>query len=397
MEATLRYGAISLRPACRVRHPWAISKLSLRQQSQHYSKVHVKKSAPPPRLPSLSSTPKPLKYNAPSNHRPPPASSYPPPSSSGTLASIPRHRRTILLLGGALLAIPVLYITFLTTSLINTKPRSEHVPEDTSYMYNRNAASFDRDVNSMESLIGITSLRKKLCKQARGHVLESAVGTGRNTTAYPLTGGRITSVTMVDQSREMLDEARLKWPEQGNAWFIHALFRVADLSAPGTHLAPPARSGQAKFDTIVQTMGLCSTGRPVELLRNLGHMCAPSRTSSAAGSASAVDDTDNAGGRILLLEHGKSHYGWLNTLLDKAAPAHAERHGCWWNKDIGAIVRASGLEIVEQRRYHLGTTWWYVLRVPADFEADAAAAAAAQTAKDGAARAGSPWWRFWQQ
>ncbi|EEP82477.1 conserved hypothetical protein [Uncinocarpus reesii 1704] len=67
-------------------------------------------------------------------------------------------------------------------------------------------------------------------------------------------------------------------------------------------------------------------------------------------------------GQILLLEHGRSYYGWVNKLLDDLAPAHANQHGCWWNRDIGKIVEQSGLEIVESKRWHLGTTWKYVLR-----------------------------------
>jgi hypothetical protein len=37
-------------------------------------------------------------------------------------------------------------------------------------------------------------------------------------------------------------------------------------------------------------------------------------------------------GRILLLEHGRSHYGWLNRLLDEGESQHHERWGCQWNK-----------------------------------------------------------------
>jgi len=80
------------------------------------------------------------------------------------------------------------------------------------------------------------------------------------------------------------------------------------------------------------------------VLRNLGEMVNPD------------------GGRILLLEHGKGYYEWLNGYLDTMAPAHADRHGCWYNKDVGEIVRKSGLEVVEAKRYHFGTTWWFVLK-----------------------------------
>lgn len=98
------------------------------------------------------------------------------------------------------------------------------------------------------------------------------------------------------------------------------------------------------FDSIVQTMGLCSTPEPAQTLRNFGHLL------------------NQEGGQILLLEHGRSHYQWLNRILDDLAPAHADKHGCWWNRDIAAIVEESGLEVVRIKRYHLGTTWWIELR-----------------------------------
>ncbi|MCJ1231195.1 hypothetical protein MMC12_007872, partial [Toensbergia leucococca] len=75
-------------------------------------------------------------------------------------------------------------------------------------------------------------------------------------------------------------------------------------------------------------MGLCSTPHPSHLLAHLGTLASPTN------------------GRILLLEHGRSHYEWLNRILDASAPAHADRHGCWWNRDVGRIVEESGLEVV---------------------------------------------------
>jgi methyltransferase OMS1 len=45
------------------------------------------------------------------------------------------------------------------------------------------------------------------------------------------------------------------------------------------------------------------------------------------------------GGQLLLLEHGRSGYGWLNERMDAAAGRHRERWGCWWNRDIEGIVR----------------------------------------------------------
>ena len=93
-------------------------------------------------------------------------------------------------------------------------------------------------------------------------------------------------------------------------------------------------------------MGVCSTANPALALQRLGAI------------------TNREQGRILLLEHGRSHWDWLNGYLDKHAPAHADKFGCWWNKDIGKIVEESGLEVVRIKRYQLGTMWWVELKPP---------------------------------
>ncbi len=44
-------------------------------------------------------------------------------------------------------------------------------------------------------------------------------------------------------------------------------------------------------------------------------------------------------GKILLIEHGRSYYAWLNNNLDKGCQRHREKWGCFWNRDIMAIVK----------------------------------------------------------
>lgn len=46
----------------------------------------------------------------------------------------------------------------------------------------------------------------------------------------------------------------------------------------------------------------------------------------------------------------------------RSAAGHAKRWGCWWNRDMDAIVQASGLVVVEQEQHHFGTTYVFVLR-----------------------------------
>lgn len=68
---------------------------------------------------------------------------------------------------------------------------------------------------------------------------------------------------------------------------------------------------------------------------------------------------------MLLLEHGRSTWGWLNRILDDGAPKHAAQWGCVWNRDIRALVESSGLRVVSLSTYHFGTTY-YVVATPSE-------------------------------
>lgn len=250
-----------------------------------------------------------------------------------------------------------------------SKAQSLDVPADVSDRYNSTARTFDAEVELSEKAMRMGTKRAELVRMARGDVLEVSCGTGRNLEYYELEERRgvdaegrgvvrgCRSLTLVDLSPQMVAIAEEKFrrlrPE-----FTRVLFRARDAATvvvekPVTGSVRGVGDGNADghearedryYDTIVQTMGLCSMPDPVATLKHLGSITEPSR------------------GRILLLEHGRSHYAWLNRILDNLAPAHADRHGCWWNRDIGAIVKESGLEVVEEKRWHFGTTWKYVLR-----------------------------------
>jgi methyltransferase OMS1 len=236
--------------------------------------------------------------------------------------------------------------------------------------------------------------RRKLIAQAKGEVLEVSVGTGRNMQYYDLHSwgragekehreGKVTSLTFNDKAGVMVDAAKKKFLElegrkipaqrfKGRVEFV-----VGDAGIAGTVQQP--RGG---FDTVVQTMGLCSTNNPVGLLKRLGELCKKptSKDMEQTGREKVAEDgvvggkywkeavksmdkdVDYDGGRILLLEHGRGHYDWLNKILDGLAVSHADHYGCWWNRDIGAIVEQSGLEVEYMKRYHWGTTWELVLR-----------------------------------
>ncbi|KAK2809600.1 hypothetical protein FQN50_003654 [Emmonsiellopsis sp. PD_5] len=270
------------------------------------------------------------------------------------------------------------YGTYLYVSTKNTIENSKNlsVPVDVSDRYQETAATFDADINTTESIMGIGAKRKELVQRAHGDVLEVACGTGRNMAYYLLGEKRGTdadgraamvgckSLTFVDKSFPMTAIAKRKFNEL-HPDFKLAAFHPQDAMDP---IPPPPQIAAAlkaagdprhdgffpkdqpipekfQFDTIVQTMGLCSHPDPVAYLVRLAKLVKPEQ------------------GEILLLEHGRSYYGWVNKLLDDLAPAHAMKHGCWWNRDIEEVVRESGLEVVESKRWHWGTTYRFVLRV----------------------------------
>lgn len=220
---------------------------------------------------------------------------------------------------------------------------------DVSSRYDMIAARYDDDIDLMEKVMGLDGKRKKMCQKATGDVLEVSVGTGRNGQFYVVDQTRksqrqgevIKSLTFVDQSSKMLEICSTRWKEQHADFRGQVRFVVADAGVKGMIHAP----GNDGFDTIIQTFGLCSMTNPVEYMKTMKDLL---RKPSMKGSG---------GGRIFLLEHGRGHYWWINYVLDGLAKEHADRFGCWWNRDIGQIVEDSGLRVVELKRYHFGTTW----------------------------------------
>jgi len=125
------------------------------------------------------------------------------------------------------------------------------------------------------------------------------------------------------------------------------------------------------FDTVVDTFGLCSYENPALVLREMARVVRPA----------------SQGGRILLLEHGKSQHDWLNKLLLWQGRKHCRAWGCDLDRDIPQLVADSGLRIVEQQVLKQGTLRMYVL-APTKRSRELAAAAA-EAAAEAAATASS--------
>lgn len=158
------------------------------------------------------------------------------------------------------------------------------------------------------------------------------MGTGRNGIYYDL--DRVKSLAFVDQSGPMIGEAKKKW-DLLHPGYEHCSFHEQSAMDPLPASTVPTQG----FTTVVETMGVCSTPDPAAMLAHLGTLVEPVE------------------GRILLLEHGRSYYGWMNWILDKSAAKHADKHGCWYNRDIGKVLKDSGLVVEKMERSQFGTVW----------------------------------------
>lgn len=209
-------------------------------------------------------------------------------------------------------------------------------PRDTTDIFDGLAREYDKKIWFEELSSHIWYRRRQLMKQIKGDALEVSCGTGRNIPYFDK--DNITSITFLDSSKAMLEIARekftSKYPEYEKVQYVRG--KAEDLAEIASH------SGQ-KFDTIFETFGLCSHEDPQAALENFKTLLRPN-------------------GRIVLLEHGRSSYDSLNQTMDKKAEQRVKEWGCRWNLDIDAIVQDSGLEILESKKYHFGSTYYYILK-----------------------------------
>lgn len=316
------------------------------------------------------------------------------------------------------------------------RPAAVDFVGDNDAVKRQTAEAFDRGLDVPELLMGLGGLREAIAKTARGKVLEIAVGTGRNLGFYDWTEvvdglgvdgkdeetakrererrvkervrlairtrgqnkgeqqekfdlekakvpgqneGEVLSYTGVDISADMMGVARSRlrdtvpglkklmrkirkepMPDRGIVVDVlegRVRLAIADAEEPLPPPVPvPAAPSGDKYDTIVQSFGLCSVSDPVKLVANMASMVEPGT------------------GRILLLEHGRGRWEFINGLLDSYAPDHFRKYGCWWNRDIEKIVRKAaekvpGLEIMGIERplwLQFGTTLVIKMRVNPD-------------------------------
>ena len=190
--------------------------------------------------------------------------------------------------------------------------------EEITQSYNRYARWYDI-LEKIPELLGINRIRKNLFREASGDVLEVAAGTGNNLRHYP----KGCKITLIDLSRAMLKIASQKARSQ------RLEISVQEMDAERLEFPDNA------FDTVVDSLSLCTLTQPVQALREMARVCKPK-------------------GRILLLEHGRSNKQGLARWQDKKADKHAKRFGCKWNRNILGLVGEANLEVASCKQYCFG-------------------------------------------
>ncbi|WP_224448812.1 class I SAM-dependent methyltransferase [Haloprofundus salilacus] len=189
--------------------------------------------------------------------------------------------------------------------------------EELRRIYGDAAGQFDRAEPLDRLLLGRS--RRRLFTRASGRVLDVGCGTGAN---FPYLPAGV-SITGVDLSPEMLERARHRADELG----LDVTLEEAD--------AANLPFDDNSFDTVVSSLSTCTFPDPVAALGEMARVC-------------------EADGRILLLEHGRSHVEPLAKLQDRLAPWHFEQMGCRWNQVPADVVAEAGLAVEGVRRRYLG-------------------------------------------
>ncbi len=190
------------------------------------------------------------------------------------------------------------------------------------------APRYDRDIRFLER-VQFAGGREWIGARVEGHVLEVAVGTGRNFDCYPPT----VSITGVELSPAMLAIAKQ-----------HAVDLGLDVDlCQADAQALPLDDGS--FDTVVCTLSLCSIPDPAAAIAEMKRVLRP-------------------GGRLLLLDHIRSSWPPLYAgqwLLERVTIRAAGEH---FTRRPLPLVKAAGFEIAETQRLKAGTVERIAARKP---------------------------------
>jgi ubiquinone/menaquinone biosynthesis C-methylase UbiE len=192
-------------------------------------------------------------------------------------------------------------------------------------IYERMAVGYDRQLDRVENLV-FGDGRAWVCGQARGDVLEIAIGTGRNL-AFCAADVRLTGI---DVSPAMLERARRR---------AAALGRAVDLRL-GDAQALPFKD--ASFDAVVSTLAMCTVPDPGRAVAEARRVLRP-------------------GGRFLLLDHVRSPSRAVRLVQRLLDPILVRFAGDHLLREPVEHLEAAGFEVEHVER----SRWGIVERITA--------------------------------
>jgi len=192
--------------------------------------------------------------------------------------------------------------------------------ERTRRLWDRYAARYDRQIRRCERAL-IPGAREWACAQARGDVLEVAVGTGRN---LPFYGSEVASLTGIDLSPEMVARARDRARELG---------READLRVGN---AQELEFASDSFDTVLCTISLCNVPDDRAAIGEMHRVLRP-------------------GGRLVLVDHVASDRRWLLVLQKLFEQVTRRTNGDYQTRRPLPLVETRGFVVGHSERSRLGS------------------------------------------
>lgn len=195
--------------------------------------------------------------------------------------------------------------------------------------WDRGASRYDPPMRVLDRVL-FRDTRAWVCGQARGDVLEVAIGTGLNLEHYPAH----VRLTGVDVSSEMLARARTRADELGR----DVRLAVGDAE----HLGFP----DTAFDTVVCTFSLCGIPDPGRAVGEMARVLRP-------------------GGLLLLADHVASTNPLLRGVQRLTELATVPVAGEHFRRRQVEPVQAAGLRVERRERFAAGVVERLAARRPA--------------------------------
>jgi ubiquinone/menaquinone biosynthesis C-methylase UbiE len=178
--------------------------------------------------------------------------------------------------------------------------------------WDKHSTTYDREMRFLDrTLFGDT--RNWICRQARGEVLEVAIGTGLNLEHYPAD----VALTGIELSPDMLAIARRRADDLDRPVDL----RVGDAEALGI--------ASATFDTVVCTFSLCAIPDHQKALAEMARVLRPGGVLLLADHVASSAPVLRAGQRVLELVTvplGGEHFSRRPIVHVRATGFRIERH-----------------------------------------------------------------------